>query len=139
MILFIISSLEIFKTHIGPLLLAFLISYSFHITFPVILDRSISVHILNFINTQSSDNSSISITEIKNDFTTKYIRGNGAICRRIYEQNKTGNIKIDNNNQIHITKLGKKTASFFSLLTKIYKVNNHDILDDNACDKVFNN
>jgi hypothetical protein len=133
-ILFIAFPFKIFEKHIGALFLALLISYSFHVTLPVILDRSVSVHILNFIDTQKSTE----FYEVRNNFMSEYIRGNGAICRRIYEQSETGNVAIDENDQIHITKRGKLAMYIFSLLIRIYGVNDHAIIDDNACSNTFN-
>jgi len=95
----------------------FLLAYSFHITVPSLLDRSISLYILGLSNVQSYT----SMESYKSAFYNGFIIKNEAIEKRVNEQINSGNLfcKLD---QCILTPRGKVVHSINSTLVKIFNV-----------------
>jgi hypothetical protein len=96
-----------------------LLIYAFHVTIPTILNRSISTYIIASIVSNKNDNTAEEITQ---NFLDGYIADYSAVCRRINEQQVSGNITIKNNKYV-ITKRG---AFIHSTLSNIADMLNLD-------------
>ena len=98
-------------------LIAFLLCLFIHSTIVTIVDRSISVFILDRIDKKDS-----SISSIQYDFENEY--SNGAIAKRIEEQKDSKNVNLNKNNKLELTLKGKfwitifRSFSFIFLLDK---------------------
>ena len=104
--------LEIF----GYFLFSTMFCYSFLITIPALLDRSISLYILATVHNKEK----ISISEINKYFINGFIKKNQAINKRLQEQIYTKN--ITKNNEIYeITKSGILIHNLNIILSDLYK------------------
>jgi hypothetical protein len=118
-----------FENAFPAVLLAATLVYSFHITIPVILDRSISIQVIGSLSTDKP----LHIEEINQKFLQGYVDGYSTSCRRLDEQLATGNIKIADN-KVTLTKKGLAMKKTFNLIAEILKVEDHYIkgnLDQN--------
>ena len=104
-------TLEIF----GYFLFSIMFCYSFLITVPTLLDRSISLYILATI----SEERKINKEEIENYFVSGFVLKNKAIDKRLDEQIFTKNIIINNNNY-EITNRGKVVNKLNIFFSNIY-------------------
>lgn len=112
-----------FHEQILSLVIASLLFYSFHITIPSLLDRSISLYIIGI--TEKKENSTI--TDYREQFYQGFIIKNEAVEKRLNEQIVTGNIKC---------KQGKCTLTDKG--RNIYKLNNWLANIFNVDDKYIN-
>ena len=92
-----------------------MVCYSFLITVPTLLDRSISLYILATI----SEERKINKEEIENYFVSGFVLKNKAIDKRLDEQIFTKNIIINNNNY-EITNRGKVVNKLNIFFSNIY-------------------
>ena len=92
------------------LILKFLINYSFIATFPTLIDRSISIMILNNIGS----NKKMNIEQIKESFEINYsqYKNYHQVDKRLKEQLVLKNIYLDNFNQYNLTEKGKRFIKF---------------------------
>ena len=104
------------KKHlVYPILLSFFIIMSFHTTVLTIVDRSISVFLLNEIKNGKKNNEEL-VTVFNKNFSKN------AIHKRVYEQAKTGNLVVLEN-KIYLTPKGRL---FHKLFFKIHQIFNTD-------------
>jgi len=107
------------KVVISALFAFIFISYSFVITIPALLDRSISIFIISAI-TESGDKG-ITNKELQNIFIEKYIEGTSTINKRLHEQIVTGNI-LFRNNKYFITDKGVFTYKFNQIAADLLNI-----------------
>lgn len=89
--------------------------YSFVMTLPVVVDRSITLHMLAYL-----DNKPIASTEeIRSDFINKFVINSAAIEKRIQEQEAIGNITTNEGN-VQITPKGMAMHKFFDKLARFF-------------------
>ena len=106
-LLFLVKRDEVVKTLTAiSIVVGFLVSYSFHITIPSLLDRSISLYIIGLTHESGGEN----ISQYKQDFYSGFINKNGAVEKRVNEQLVSGNIICDN-----ICTLTEKGESIYKL------------------------
>ena len=105
------------------LMLFCFISYSFIITIPTLLDRSISLLFITAIS--ESGDSGVTREELQNIFWIYYVDGYSVVDKRIEEQLQGNNI-IQKQNRFFITKKGNmiykfnvKTAELFNIDKKL--------------------
>ena len=93
-------------------LISFFMILSFHTTVITIVDRSISIFVIDLINKES-----VSPNYVKDVFNEKFTKK--SIDKRISEQEKNGNIyKIDN--KLYLTEKGKIYHSIFYFIKIIF-------------------
>ena len=90
----------------------------FFVTVPVTLDRSISVFLLDRIN---SHDQGLTKEELTNEFLSEYVQHHDAIGRRIYEQTASRNIEVSNG-VIKISGRGQSFLRVADLIKKIYGI-----------------
>lgn len=98
-------------------LIIILAGYSFHITIPSLLDRSISLYILGL----SNQNTPTSIQDYRQSFYSGFIENNQAVEKRMREQEKTGNLTCNKEGCL-LTKKGQTTRDLNIFLVKIFNV-----------------
>ena len=96
-------------------LISFLICLFIHSTIVTIVDRSISVFILDRIDKKNSN-----ISSINYDFQREY--SIDAIEKRIEEQKKSNNIKIHKNSELELTMKGKFWITIFRAFSFIFSL-----------------
>lgn len=94
-----------------------ILSFAILSTFPVILDRSITLHMLYKLNKEKI----VSVAELQTDFINNFVYGSAAIEKRIAEQVEIANVTFDGTN-VEITKKGEKYQEFFEFLNKIFNI-----------------
>jgi hypothetical protein len=113
-----------FPGNFPALCLAVILVYSFHVTVPVILDRSISIQIIG-----SLKNKPANIDDLNKSFLKGYVDGYSTTCRRLNEQVATGNVVIENG-VAKLTKKGLMMQRIFNGLAEFLKVEDHYIKGD---------
>lgn len=96
-----------------------LMSYSFLMTFPVVLDRSITLHMYNFLQKNPGG---ATLASIRNNFVSEFVDKSRAIDKRIVEQIYLGNI-TENNGVYLLTEKGKKSNLIFNKMNAIFLIN----------------
>ncbi|MBU3576959.1 hypothetical protein [Polynucleobacter sp. UK-Kesae-W10] len=95
-----------------------LLSYSFLMTLPVVIDRSITLHFLGYLAAHPS----ASPEDIRIDFVDKFVIKNAAIEKRLEEQVSIGNISIVDGKASISTK-GLRMHNFFDYLATVFRIN----------------
>ena len=94
---FLVVHFKTSRWRIESIVAATLVSASlqlaFFVTVPVTLDRSISVFLLNQINSHTGG---VSKEDLTSAFVSEYVYKHDAIGRRIYEQSASRNIEVSN-------------------------------------------
>jgi len=127
------------------LLVAFFIMYSFHITIPTLIDRSISIYLLNQLDESGGK---APIAKLQDEFLEGYVGGYSVVCRRMAEQIESGNV-VHDEDIYSLTPRGKRAIEFlraFAVLTGVnqYYVKSNDtnllpyryIITANGCEAV---
>ena len=97
----------------------FLLSaFCFNLTVPAIVDRSVTVYLLN-----SLDNSNDGMTEqeIQREFMHTYFDENYAVRKRLREQVDSGNVRYDGD-RYHVTKDGRTIMTTVRFLSMLYNL-----------------
>lgn len=111
-------NLDYALSRVPIILTSALLAYAFLMTLPVVLDRSITLHFLSYLST----NSPASIPNIQKDFIENFVVNSKAVEKRVDEQLVIGNIYIDDD-QVFISKRGLFMHQIFDLLVKVFKIN----------------
>ena len=101
-------------------LFAALSFYSFLITIPTLLDRSISIFLLAEL--KSSPNQSDSLDHLNRSFIIDYVDGSFQVEKRITEQISIGNLKMLENGNFQLTSRGRFVATINYWLAKLFTV-----------------
>lgn len=96
------------------LLAATFLVYSFHITFPTVMNRSLSLYILSRIDTADGQ----SFEEVQEGFMDGYINNYSTVCRRLDEQLSSGNVYF-NEGRYAISKKGKRILSILQAIAAV--------------------
>ena len=110
--LFVLTVIYKKKHLVYPIILSFFIIMSFHTTVITIVDRSISIFLLNEIK-----NGKNNTEELEAVFNKKFSKT--SINKRVYEQVKTGNL-IVLENKINMTPRGLLFHNFFLTIKQIF-------------------
>lgn len=127
-VLFYVSAKFSFNQLIAKLDIIFtaaILCFAILSTFPVILDRSITLHMLHKLNVEKT----VSVKELQADFVENFVYGANAIEKRIIEQVEIGNVSLDGENVI-ITKKGEKYQVFFEYLNSLFNIKTTYFKDD---------
>jgi len=103
----------------------FLSAYSFHITIPSLLDRSISL----FILAVTDDLNTVATSDYRRYFNSNFIEKNKAIEKRIMEQINTGNLICENDN-CSLSDQGRVTHQINILLVKIFNTDTRYVIPE---------
>jgi hypothetical protein len=94
-----------------------ILSYSFLMTLPVVLDRSITLHFLNHLYQSERDD----LSGIQKNYVENFVYKHQAIEKRVKEQLEINNIKIEKN-QISLTPKGIFMNKTFDFLCEVFKI-----------------
>ena len=98
------------------------LSLSFNICFlvllPVTVDRSVSVYLLSTI--EQRQDPGVTSAQLQRFFVDGYVVRMGAIDRRIDEQRKSGNVTVDADGKVHLTKQGERFMSFSRVIARLF-------------------
>lgn len=127
--LFLISGLQrrIFKVRFETVLAAIIMSASIHlaifVVFPVTFDRSVTMYLLNRLNTsQSPTCQGLTPQQMEQLFIKEYVKRDQAIARRVKEQSII-NILREQNNCVSLTSRGRSFLNLSELIKKLYNLN----------------
>ncbi len=81
--------------------------YSFHITFPTVINRGISLYVISRLDAHGGQK----INAIRDDYLSGYVDNYSTVCRRIDEQVSSGNV-VFKDGRYHITQKGQRILSF---------------------------
>lgn len=95
----------------------FLTAYSFHITIPSLLDRSISLYIIGLTH----EHKIVSVADYQKYFYSGFILNNGAIEKRVNEQIATGNLNC-NQSVCSLSEKGSRTYDVNVFLARLFNV-----------------
>jgi len=102
------------------LLLASLsLNYAFIVTFPALLDRSISMTLLSVVDQVPAGK--ISIESLNDEFIRIYVAGDTQTRKRVEEQVATGNFHVKDG-YIEITERGRRFASAFRIMATLFNL-----------------
>ena len=93
------------------------LAFAFLTTFPVILDRSITLHMYNYL----AKNPGVSEIEIRKNFIDEFLITNKGIEKRIREQEVLGNVSVIKN-RVYLTKSGIHSYKLFNNLNKLFNI-----------------
>ena len=111
------------KDAICSLLVASLLNFAFLSLILVSLDRSISVYLLSYM--ASHEEQSFTIAELEHIFLQGYVKGSGAMSRRMMEQIATGTVVEQDPDVYQISTGGKQMVDTWRLLSEVYPVDKH--------------
>ena len=102
---------------------------SFHLIYPVSIDRSISVYTLSYLRTYF-DNEEFDDEDVNKIIKNGFLRGNQASARRVGEQIKVGNFKRLENGNLVLTKRGKSFVDTARIVVDIFNLNDKYIFPE---------
>lgn len=111
------------KDAICSLLVASLLNFAFLSLILVSLDRSISVYLLSYM--ASHEEQSFTIAALEHIFLQGYVKGSGAMSRRMMEQIATGTVVEKDPDVYQISAGGKQMVDTWRLLSEVYPVDKH--------------
>jgi hypothetical protein len=98
------------------ILLGMAVSYSFHITLPSLLDRSISMFVLSLLREKP-----LTRPEVQCNFVQQFVVASGALDKRVMEQVATGNID-EGGGSLHMTDRGRAMDSSWIAMADAFAV-----------------
>lgn len=117
LIIFIIFYLlKKIKIDYNLLIASFFICYSYLITIPALLDRSISLYFLTLLDKKGT----LTLNEIDQYFINDFVYNKGSSKKRLDEQQFSGNIRLENE-LYKINDNGRRINKLNGFLSKIYK------------------
>jgi hypothetical protein len=97
------------------IIISSLLFYSFHITVPSLLDRSISLYIIAL----TGKHGRIMVNDYHRHFISGFIEGNKAIEKRIEEQVLTGNLVVESG-YYKLTSRGQRLQEINNILVSVF-------------------
>lgn len=109
------------ETLIASIVMSFSINLVFFVVFPVTFERSVTMYVLNKLNTskQTQNCQGLNKSDLEKDFIENYVIKNHAMQKRITEQ-KIINMINEENNCISISPRGRSFIDFSRIVEKIY-------------------
>ena len=98
-------------------------SFAFLILGPLNVDRSISVWMLHQIEIQAKSPLELQRDELNQDFQKLFTIDDSEFNKRINEQLRIGNIEIDTNNNIRLSKLGEFQTKLHRMVALFFGLN----------------
>ena len=122
-ILFNATSSYSLQTFIAALAVAVSINLTFFVIFPVTFDRSVTMFLLNTLDSQDQKAQCSGLTKeaLEDSLVNEYIKKQEALDRRIQEQAVTNFIK-SNDNCVQITVPGRKFLDLSRLVATLYNL-----------------
>lgn len=115
------------------ILVSILIGYIFSISIPTVIDRSVSIYLLEKLNQSGSQ---IKYSDLENIFRDEYLKEHRVLEIRLTEQKNSGTISIKGN-CISLTNLGK-IISNFTLFFRSNFLPKKRLIMDNYSDELTN-
>jgi hypothetical protein len=98
--------------------LSFSSNVCFLVLLPVTVDRSVSVYLLSTIEQQQQ--SGIDADGLQRAFIDGYVIKMGAVGRRIDEQRKSGNIDVDAQGRVRLTRQGERFLELSRTVARLF-------------------
>ena len=102
------------------IVVSILISFSFLSTIPLTVDRSFSVWLLKTVEVTQKNNRIISSEELLERSVIFFGPNNGQLDRRLSEQGRLGNLRLERDGSVQLTEKGRFLAKFHSLIGAIF-------------------
>ena len=104
-------------TDMNLVLLSFacVINLAYFALIPTIVDRSISVFVMNELVSGPK-----SLEELERSFVSGFVYDGGAVPKRIFEQSLSGNIIQLEDQRYELTASGRRTVGIFRFLGRVY-------------------
>lgn len=121
--LFIPKTKDHFESLLSAIILSAAIHLSIFIIFPVTVDRSITVFMLNTLarNNKSAQCNGLTTKQIENELVTSFVKKGNAINKRVQEQ-ETIDFISSKNQCITITDKGRSFVNSFAVVKSIYNL-----------------
>ncbi len=104
---------------------ACVVNLAYFALIPTIVDRSISVFVMNELATGPK-----SLEELETAFVDGFVYDGGAVPKRIFEQSLSGNIIQLDDGRYELTGSGHGTVGLFRLLGKLYNTDKVSIKEE---------
>ena len=98
-------------------------SFAFLVLGPLNVDRSISVWMLHQIEIQAKSPLELQQDKLKQDFQKLFTVDDSEYKKRINEQLRIGNVEIDTNNNVKLSKLGKFQTKLHRMVALFFGLN----------------
>jgi len=108
--------------------------YSFHITLPTIIDRSISLFLLSRME---GSGSGVPVDKLQELFLNGYVNNYSAICRRLDEQVLSGNIYFKDN-KYYLSENGVYILENLRLIARLVKRDSYYITNILPKNSIYN-
>jgi len=118
---------QFLKVSFETLLAAFIISFSFNLSFfiifPVTFDRSVTTYLLSILRNKPATENCQGLTDktLEQYFISEYVIGKQAIQRRIVEQSII-NMVEKKNNCVQLTTRGRNFLKLLEIIKKVYSI-----------------
>jgi NADH:ubiquinone oxidoreductase subunit 6 (subunit J) len=111
-----------FETGLAALVMSASIHLALFVVFPVTFDRSVTMYLLNRLNTsESASCQGLSPQQMQNLFIKEYVKRDKAIARRIYEQSVIDMLK-EKNECVSLTKRGQNFLKLSEFIKSVYAI-----------------
>lgn len=109
------------ETLIASIVMSLSINLVFFVVFPVTFERSVTMYVLNKLNTskQTQNCQGLNKNDLEKDFIKNYVIKNQAMQKRIIEQ-KIINMINEEDNCISISSRGRSFVDFSRVIERIY-------------------
>ncbi|MEJ0062092.1 MAG: hypothetical protein WDO70_02555 [Alphaproteobacteria bacterium] len=113
-----------FETQFTAIACFALLAYSFIVTIPVVIDRSISVYIISAVAQAGEDG--IPLGGLEESFLRGYVDGDEAVKKRLHEQLITGNI-VEKDGRYILTARGRFFYEAHTAIAETFNVSRRNI------------
>jgi hypothetical protein len=107
---------------------AAMLVYSFHITLPTIIDRSISLFVLSRMEGSTAG---VTVEQMQESFLKGYVHDYSAVCRRLDEQIISGNIEF-RDQKYYLGESGEHILTMLRWIARLVQRNEYYITDKNS-------
>ena len=114
-------------------LISFLSMLTFNMTVPAVIDRSVTLYLMNNMDKRGDDG--MTVAEVREEFLTTYFTEDYAMRKRLGEQTHTGNLEKITDNHYRITDRGRVVMTLIRWISYIYNLDPHIVSRKQKADK----
>ncbi|MGI9322752.1 MAG: hypothetical protein ACR2PJ_04125 [Pseudomonadales bacterium] len=104
---------------VGAAMIFIFSSACFYFTVPAVVDRSVTLYLINLLD---SNEEGMSLEEIREEFIEVYFYRSRGIEKRLNEQLDSGNVSVDGNGVYRLTAGGRFTIATARVLSRIHSL-----------------
>ena len=104
-------------------LIAFLSMLTFNMTVPAVVDRSVTLYLMNNMHKRGEEG--MTVTEVREEFLATYFTEDYAMRKRLGEQTHTGNLEKIGDDRWRITDRGRMVMAIIRAISYVYNLDPH--------------